>query len=176
MHCCGRREQHASCPASDSQPLVNRRSIRARRVPEADLANGFANSSYGQSWTLLDSAAGRDPIRAGLTDNSGLIWTIGILLRIRRLALESLRACRVSGTSDNWPGPRVRKPVGEGAGQSSRLKVRTPLGLVCVAGRTCIWPSAPSYWPVPPVMATRYGAGLPRRISAWAVIRPPRKK
>jgi hypothetical protein len=37
---------------------------------------------------LLDSAAVRDPPRAGSTDNYGLIWTTGILLRIRRLAVR----------------------------------------------------------------------------------------
>ena len=47
----------------------------------ADLANGFANSKFGQLRTLPDYAAVRDP-RAGSTDSHGPIWTLGILLRI----------------------------------------------------------------------------------------------
>jgi predicted DsbA family dithiol-disulfide isomerase len=33
--------------------------------------------------------------------------------------------------------------------------------------------SLPLYLPAPPVMATAYGAGSPRTISAWPVICPP---
>jgi hypothetical protein len=39
---------------------------------------------------LLDWAAARDPTQAGLTDSHELIWTAGILLRIR------------------WPCPLIR--------------------------------------------------------------------
>ena len=41
-------------------------------------------------------------------------------------------------------------------------------------GWTRTSPSAPWYLPEPPVMAPAYGAGSPRRISAWPVIWPPR--
>ena len=59
------------------------------------------------------------------------------------------------------------------ADQSCRWKVRTPLGWVSEAGSTSISPSTPLYLPDPPVMATAYGAGSPRTISAWPVICPP---
>jgi len=52
----------------------------------SDLANRFANNGYGQLWMLLDKAGAATPARAGLTDSYGLIWTSGILLRIRRSA------------------------------------------------------------------------------------------
>lgn len=53
-----------------------------RTIRLADLANEFANNSYGHPRKWLDEAAVRDPARAGLTDIYGLTWTTGILLRI----------------------------------------------------------------------------------------------
>jgi hypothetical protein len=70
--------------------------------------------------------------------------------------------------------PRPFSLGGCGTCQSSRWKVRTPLGCVSEAGSTRISPSTPLYLPEPPVTATAYGVGSPRRISAWPVICPPR--
>lgn len=55
--------------------------MRAAKL--ADLANRFANNKYGRpgcSWTRPPSATQRAGL---LPNNSGLIWTGGILLRIR---------------------------------------------------------------------------------------------
>ena len=66
--------------------------MRATKL--ADLANRFANTKYGRPRMQLDQAAVRDPSEQGLPNNYGLIWTALILLRIRRLGFESLRARR----------------------------------------------------------------------------------
>jgi hypothetical protein len=56
----------------------------------------------------LDQAAVENPLRAGLSNNYGLIWTTGILLRIRRPCL-----CNNAGPPST--GPRstglVPRPV-----------------------------------------------------------------
>ena len=63
--------------------------MRATKL--ADLANRFANTKCGRPRMQLDQAVVRDPSEQGLPNNYGLIWTGGILLRIRRLGFESLR-------------------------------------------------------------------------------------
>ncbi len=71
----------------------------------ADLANAVANNESGQARTRLELPSHHGGVPAGRMDNDGRIWTNLILLRVRRLGFESLRA---------RPGQRPLTPSGRG--------------------------------------------------------------
>jgi hypothetical protein len=57
-----------------------------------DLANTVANNASRQAWTRLELPSHQGSLQQAKMDNDGRIWTNLILLRIRRLGFESLRA------------------------------------------------------------------------------------
>jgi hypothetical protein len=74
--------------------------MRATKL--ADLANRSANNKYGRPPDAAGPGRRPRPQRAGLPNNYGLIWTGGILLRIRRLGVR---------VPPSAPGFDLGKPV-----------------------------------------------------------------